>query len=83
MSNSAKTISNERLAPVIAWARGGRGRIQRMVMAVRAITGEPNVNRHMVARWLAEKPEARIQPSHGYGLALEQAFLKLCAEDQA
>jgi hypothetical protein len=79
---TAKTISNERLAPVVAWARGGRGRISRLVAAVQEITGEKTVNRHMVSRWLAEDPEASIQPSHGYGIAIEQAYLKLCAEDQ-
>ena len=64
-------------APIRAYVRKNQGAIVKLTAIMQDITGE-GVNRHMVGRWLREK-EA-VQPRHGYGLALIEAYERLLTE---
>tara|TARA_R110000803_G_scaffold209965_2_gene280556 strand:- start:13946 stop:14200 length:255 start_codon:yes stop_codon:yes gene_type:complete len=74
---SAKSLAEERLAPIRLWAHAERGTINRLVNQLAELSGEA-VTRQTVSRWLSKNPAVRQVPSYGWGLHLEEAYRKLC-----
>ena len=73
---SAKSLAEERLAPIRLWAHAERGTINRLVDKLQELSGEA-VTRQTVSRWLSKNPEVRQVPSYGWGLHLEEAYKAL------
>jgi hypothetical protein len=76
-----KELSDTQLAPLVAWAHSNRGAIGRIAERMAKKSGQA-VNRHMVGRWLAQEPDKRIQPSHGYALLMADVVAELQDEDR-
>lgn len=75
-TTSPKEMSDEQLEPLVVWAHSCRGAIGKIAELMAKRSGQ-SVNRHMVGRWLAEDPEKRIQPSHGYALLMAEVVADL------
>lgn len=71
-TKSAKDLSSESLYPIRVWASSERGSINKIATEITRLSGS-KVSRHQVGRWLTEKEENRIQPSHGNALLLMMA----------
>lgn len=69
----AQKVSDERLAPMRAWAASNRGSILQITEWLQERTGT-TLSRQTVGRWLNTDPDKRQEPKHGFGLLLEQAY---------
>lgn len=78
-TKSDTKVAEERLTPIRLWAHANHGAVKRLSDRLSKLTGKA-VMRQTVGRWLHKDPDARQQPSYGFGILLEQAATEIQEE---